>query len=642
MYNIAVVVQNFSVEYADLIINGIYRFFEDKTDFRVYFVQSSNPHSTDGTYDYQYWVSMEYLKSKVIDELIILSNTYCLYKTKDEFRELIRPYFSKKIISIGMDLEVPEVHYTTASCEQVYDEIVSYLKNEHGCTKIAFFSAGKIQSQEGEERFNAFKKALKKHGLKFHKEWVLSGAFTMSSANAELKEKYQSRDQIEYEAIICANDLMGMAVLEYFTALGIKIPSEMKVFGFDNTSHSVLSVPTLATVDQKIEEQGFATAEFGMKLLTERNKKHPQFINLPLQAIYRKSCGSEDLQEQKKRDVLKVVLNHYDAVKRIGILFDVIKGTSSLSDFAESFTNIVGSCGFTTMAVFVLNEPISLMRNDDFYLPGEARMLLNIDTKKGIAEYYEDSDFFDIKESLFPKELLNEGGRFIFQPVFLGTMQYGYLICKAEKTDFGLNSILLKVITSVIVQAYDYTNTIKQKMKLELINRELKERNTDLNIRSKTDELTGLLNRRGFMEYGQKLIFFASDVNTVGVVFFADLDGLKKINDKFGHEYGDKAIKAAAEALKLTFRKMDIIGRLSGDEFGVIASGMEVGFLDRLREKLDLHCEELSEKYELPFKLSISMGAVKFSSEFKDLSELLTMADQDLYVQKKIHHSRKK
>ena len=203
-----------------------------------------------------------------------------------------------------------------------------------------------------------------------------------------------------------------------------------------------------------------------------------------------------------------------------------------------------------------------------------------------------------------------------------------------------MNSILLKVITSVIVQAYDFTMTMKQKRLLEVMNKELKERNLDLSISSKTDELTQLLNRRGFMEYGQKLIFFSEEIDTDGVVFFADLDGLKKINDKHGHEYGDKAIQAAAEVLRNTFRKMDVIGRLSGDEFGIIASGMEIVFIDKLRDKIDKMCEEFTERNNFPFQLSISVGAVKFTPQYKDLNELLMMADQDLYEQKKIHHAR--
>ncbi len=643
MYNIAVFVHNFTVEYAALVLQGIYRFFSDKKNLRVFFVQTGSPHVNDGLYDYQYWASVEYLKSDIIDEVIVVSNTYCLYKSRDELKDLLRPFFSKKVVVIGMNFEEKGLHYTTAYCDSVYDEIVSHLKNEHGCKKIGFFSANKIASQEGAERFEAFKNALKKNGLEFHEEWVLNGAFTRSSAIAELEARYKKKEEVEFEAIICANDLMGMAVLDYFTKLGIKVPSEMKVFGFDNTSHSILSVPSLSTVDQSIEEQGYAAAEFGLKLLEEGDEAVPESINTELKVIYRRSCGCEDFQEQKKRDVFSAAMNHYEEVRRIGTLFDVMKGTSSLSDFALSFREIVDSSGFTKLIVYAIDEPIAVAREDDFVPPERARLLLNVDTEAEIAEYYEESDYIDIKKSLFTKEVMeNNSGCYIFQPVMLGAIQYGYLFCKAERTDFGMNSVLLKVITSTVVQAYDYTSTIKQKKFLETMTRELQERNLDLRISSKTDELTRLLNRRGFMEYGQKLIFFSEEINTDGIVIFADLDGLKTINDQYGHEYGDKAIKAEAEALKLVFRKMDVIGRLSGDEFGIIASGMDIAFIDKLREKVDNINKTLTEKYEFPFELSISVGATKFDQNNKDLNELLMLADHNLYEQKKIHHARKK
>ena len=641
MYNIAVLVHNFSVEYADLVLQGIYHYFADKKDVRVFFAQTLTPHIKGELYDYQYWASVEYLKSEIIDEIIIVSNTYCLYKTKDELKDLIKPFFKKKIISIGMDFGEPNIHFTTAYCDAVYDELVRHLKEEHGCQKIAFLSANKIQSQEGAERFEAFKKALANNGLKFHKEWVLDGAFTRSSAFAELKEKYQKKQDVKYEAIICANDLMGMAVLDYFAELGIKVPSEMKVFGFDNTSHSILSVPSLATVDQSIEEQGRSAAEFGLKLLTEDESTLPKSVNTELKTVYRRSCGCEDLIEQKKRDVFRVATSHYDEIRRIANLIDVIKGTSSLSDFAQSFQAIVDSSGFTKLVAFVLREPVTVKREDNFVMPKEARLLLSINTEIGVANYYEESEYINIKKSLFIKENMKANpGCFIFQPVMLGTVQYGYLFCKAERTDFGMNSILLKVITNVIVQAYEFTKTMKQKTLLETMNRELQARNMDLNISSKTDELTKLLNRRGFMEYGQKLIFFSEEIDTDGVVFFADLDGLKKINDQYGHEYGDRAIQAEAEVLRTTFRKMDVIGRLSGDEFGIIASGMDIAYVERLREKVDAMNQEISEKNGFPFMLSLSLGAVQFSPKNKDLNELLMMADQDLYKQKEIHHAR--
>ena len=643
MYNIAVFVHNFSVEYADLVIQGIYRFFSERKDTRVFFVQTATPHIQDGLYEYQYWASTEYLKSEVIDEIIFVSNTYCYYKKQDEIKELLEPFKGKKIVSIGMKFDDPEINYTTANCDSVYDEIVGHLKNVHGCTKIGFFSANKIQSQEGWERFEAFMRALNKHGLEFHSEWVLDGAFTKSSAYAEMKQKYHKKEDVKYEAIICANDLMGMAVLDYFAGLGIKIPSEMKVIGFDNTSHSVLSVPSLSTVDQNIEEQGYAAAELGFKLLREGKKKSKQqlTVNTHLKAIYRRSCGCEDLLEQKKRDVFKAAASHYDELRRIGNLFDTMKGNSDLDDFAKSFKTIVDSSGFTKLVVYALRDPVNVLRDDDFVMPEEARLLLHIDTENDIAKYYEDHEYIELKKNLFDKKQADKNpGCYIFQPVILGTQQYGYLFCKAVRTDFGMNNILLKVITSVIVQAYDYTKSVKQKKLLETMNKELKEKNIDLSISSKTDELTQLLNRRGFMEYGQKLIFFSQEIDTDGVVFFADLDGLKRINDKYGHEYGDKAIIGIAEVLKAAYRKMDIIGRLSGDEFGIIASGMDITHIDKLREKIDAMCADYAKKHDFPFVLSVSLGACSFDYANKDLNELLTLSDKSLYEQKKLHHAR--
>lgn len=85
---------------------------------------------------------------------------------------------------------------------------------------------------------------------------------------------------------------------------------------------------------------------------------------------------------------------------------------------------------------------------------------------------------------------------------------------------------------------------------------------------------------------------------------------------------------------------MDIIGRLSGDEFGIIASGMDITHIDKLREKIDSLCADYSEKNSFPFMLSLSLGASSFNYLNKDLNELLKTADQSLYEQKKLHHAR--
>lgn len=641
MKNIAVFVHSFSVEYSDLVVSGIYNYFQDCKDVRVYFAQTAHPLYHGAAYDYLHWSTFEYFKSKIIDEVIVVSNSYSVYMAESEIRKLMSPLFVKKFISIGFDLEPGKTYYAITSCEETYNEIVSYLKNKQKCTKIAFYSANLQKTNEALGRYEAFKHALQKNGLEFHEDWVFDGDFTSNNVKETLHARFKSKKEIPFEAIISANDQMGMAILEFFAEIGMKVPEEMKVFGLDNTFHSILSDPTLATIDQNIEELGRKAADFGMKLLEPKNKIKERGFVMPMQVIYRRSCGCPDFVDTKKRSVFSGIVNRYRDLKRLRSIFDIMQSTSTIENFIDSFKAAVEYSGITSITIYVLRKMPTFERGDEMKFTNEARLLLNIDTETDTANYYEDSEFFDIRKNLFadnPSQ--NKAGRYIFHPLFLKNVLYGYMVCSTNFTDLTLNTLLLRIISSTAVQVFGYNKTIQQKEKLENENKELSERAKELDEYSKTDELTKLLNRRGFLEYGQRLIHFSEDIKTEGVVVFADLDGLKYINDNFGHEYGDKAIKAESDVLRQAFRKMDVIGRLSGDEFGVVASGMDMDFIEKIRTKVDELNEKATKKNKFPFDLSISLGVTVFGNGKTDLNTLLKEADKELYKQKEIHHAR--
>ena len=154
----------------------------------------------------------------------------------------------------------------------------------------------------------------------------------------------------------------------------------------------------------------------------------------------------------------------------------------------------------------------------------------------------------------------------------------------------------------------------------------------DLSFR---DELTGLLNRRGFFVMGEKLLLLAMRESWNLTLFFFDLDGLKIINDRHGHQAGDQALMAVAHVLNQTFRSSDLIARLGGDEFLILAVHT-MGFmlkstLERLQENIN--------NYNRPsrnFRLSISIGISNYEPHCNtSLEELIAIADRELYVQKK-------
>jgi diguanylate cyclase (GGDEF)-like protein len=146
-----------------------------------------------------------------------------------------------------------------------------------------------------------------------------------------------------------------------------------------------------------------------------------------------------------------------------------------------------------------------------------------------------------------------------------------------------------------------------------------------------TDDLTGLYNRRGFLYLTERQLKLASRSGRDILLFFFDVDGLKKINDSFGHTEGDFALFRTAEVLGITFRGSDVLARLGGDEFAVLAietsDRCETTIMARFRETLETLSAE-----EPRYRLSLSVGVVRITpSNTSSIEELMLQADQAMY-----------
>jgi diguanylate cyclase (GGDEF)-like protein/PAS domain S-box-containing protein len=149
------------------------------------------------------------------------------------------------------------------------------------------------------------------------------------------------------------------------------------------------------------------------------------------------------------------------------------------------------------------------------------------------------------------------------------------------------------------------------------------------------DELTGLYNRRGFMAVTAQHLAAIRRNKKVPVILYADLDGLKKINDSLGHQAGDAAIIQTAEILKDTFRTSDIVARLGGDEFVVLAAIGSEESADSLTARLQLRFELYNAQSNAPYKLSISVGVVHFDVDEDSIEEVTARADRNMYEEKR-------
>ena len=163
----------------------------------------------------------------------------------------------------------------------------------------------------------------------------------------------------------------------------------------------------------------------------------------------------------------------------------------------------------------------------------------------------------------------------------------------------------------------------------------LERANEEIRQLSVTDELTGLVNRRGFYPLAEAALNSARRHHRSCVLAFLDVDGLKRVNDAQGHEVGDALLADVAEVLRTTLRSSDILARMGGDEFCVLVTEPQ-GDTGVLRERIFAAFQRFNETQNRPFRLSASIGLVEaWPTDFATLDQLLAHADELMYREKK-------
>jgi diguanylate cyclase (GGDEF)-like protein len=151
-----------------------------------------------------------------------------------------------------------------------------------------------------------------------------------------------------------------------------------------------------------------------------------------------------------------------------------------------------------------------------------------------------------------------------------------------------------------------------------------------------TDELTGLYNRRGFMALAERQLKIGRRSGRGMLLFIMDVNGLKSINDSFGHLEGDCALKRTSAVLEETFRDSDVVARLGGDEFAVLAIEAAGHSEPTIKARLFERLKSISAEQQSRYEISLSVGVARFDPRnVTSIGELMVKADQAMYEQKR-------
>ncbi|PHV71231.1 hypothetical protein CS063_05945 [Sporanaerobium hydrogeniformans] len=639
-YNIGFFTTGVELEYSHMLIQTVMKVAVEYNVNLISFLGGSlNPDFTldHSKYQYQYNVAFDYAHAENLDGIILVSGVLSSFLTPTEFSHFYSKYSPLPMVSLGTYIKSLPSVYTDN--KEAFKTIVSHLIKSHNRKRIAFIT-GPSSNRDALDRYAGYIDALTENGLNFQPELIHIGDFTPQSA-IDAVEVFLDKRHLDIDAIVCANDSMALAALNELERRQIKVPQQISLTGFDNISSSMYAVPSLTSIQQPYE----AFAKEAFHILFDLIHTQPANNKLiPSQLVLRDSCGQHINSPEEELNALTNLHYFFNTrLKYAGKQMDrsqsnfssirqiLLRMTSTIFDKKAQLEALIPdliSCGIHSCMVYLYPTEIPHHLNVKWQMPSTVYLYMGYVNKEPLTLNLDPIPVSPMQITTYGFAGRETPYAISVHPIFFSNEQLGVIVLELAPENYYLIETLTIEIGCAIKLSSIFASQKCIEKKLETL--------------SQTNELTGLLNRRGFFNSAEEKYKLFKKQHLKGILFFADMDGLKMINDTYGHHEGDFAISSMANILRETFSSEDIISRMGGDEFTIFCINKDSSFIESVSAHIQNLCNNFNNSSHKPYELSISIGALPFTSdENATLESLLSRADKLLYSQKQIRKKRK-
>ncbi|MCR4702115.1 MAG: GGDEF domain-containing protein [Saccharofermentans sp.] len=489
----------------------------------------------------------------------------------------------------------------------IMHEIAQYVISKCKTGDIGFVT-GRDELVDSAERRAGFEDAMREAGYKVSDDMIFHGNYWINQGH-ETADFFIKDDGTLPEAIICSNDYMAVALMDELIQRGYSIPEDTMISGIDNIVEASDHIPSLTTIEISEETLANAAMDTLEKLY---NKENPDIlISVPGTIVLRESTGDED----EGRDVYKALRdlklsksNSIDAMRQYVILSALFDGAITRESALQ-------------VTLEQLKEVPSVKECYLFRYGENDRKLAGYLNYEG--QIIKDPVFFP-NNQLLPEDIKSEdNGVYIFLPISYRNEVYGYALLIVDTDEPGF---INENIEYIFMQVGQVVNKLELYQKYFGI--------ADIMDLYTKDSLTGLLNRRGFEKKITEL--FDKDKKKLYnlALVSVDMDGLKYINDTFGHNTGDEAIKETSKCIYNALNSGEIVARMGGDEFEAVLILNDVGRVGQFIRKVRYNLKEVNSSGKYKFELSASIGTCELT-EWPELMDCMSKADKAMYLEKK-------
>ena len=563
---------------------------------------------------------------QLFDGVILFANTLNVDSNRKKMEELLEP-LTCPIVSIGCKLG--NSYSISTDNYAAMKELVEHYVVDHKMKRIHFVK-GIEGNSDAEARFKAYVDVLNEHGIPILAEYISQGDFYVTGGELAAREILNSNTTFP-EAIVCANDMMAITICDILMENGYRIPEDVVISGYDDRMEAQNHYPRITSVKRRCYELGKEACKCVLDRLDGKEVNVESFI--PDEVVLAESCGchNPDSEERQPRalgglDVAQRKIIHQMILLKKNIMAgeDFGDWINSLKEFIRQINPPEFYCCVNEDFIEDVFEMDAIEQED---LSSEERLAYSSNVKVILA--YQNGMFknkasFESKYALDDLFMGTEKKKtYIFSPIHYLDRNFGYFIF-ADST-FPLANPLY--ISWLIDMGHAIENIRKQSLLKTAMNR--------LDEMYIKDSLTGVYNRFGMDRFFAELKKKCMMSRFLMQLSFIDVDGLKNINDKYGHEEGDRIIKATASILQKKAKKFYVI-RYGGDEFivmGAVRDEKEVeDYWKAVQEEIDTYNQTMRKSA----MLSISHGYDIFNVAAETyLEDCIRVTDKKMYINKK-------
>lgn len=601
---------------------------ESNLDVNLYIFNSSGNWSDDEIYNQGEYNIFNLPDLQDFDGIVLDVNNIEDLGVRDALVDRVRKSGVPAVV-IGNHFD--GLHSVEINNGKAMQEVIEHLHGHHQC-KSFWFIMGPKDNYENQRRDASIREYLGEHRIEQYQCYY--GDFGCECGIRGF-EKLLAQNPLP-DAIVCANDNIAVGVLATAEKRGLFAPKDFLLTGFDDLDKSRYYSPKISTVSYIREELGYAAMEVLEELW--QGKAVEEILYTDIKTIFWDSCGCSsdihiDVKEHLKNSILYGIETE-DFEKQLLKL----KYTLTQCESVQKMLECIPQC-------------IPSLRCDELYLVTDRRLYRNV----GNIPFTEQMGLL-LTEDAFEEEGYPEEMHFAFSYTkdgvggkdgqkSVGNHIFPMFECKEAGVDFlflplhfrekciGYFAIRNAVYLMEKQFLFDIINALTTALENLYSRERLKDMNQVLTALYNHDPMTMLYNRQDLEKLGNLYLKERHrDGSTVYVVYL-DLDRLKYINDKFGHEQGDLAIKAVAHAMQELFPNGSLLFRLGGDEFLAICSGMNEDELQGIYDRIQNALQETVEKSRLPYELGVSFGyAAAPADAARPLSEYIHTADDNMYA----------